>query len=434
MDRLYACIFDSVNFAFDHYFNALVPVNGHGNHDAPLLPLPSLVMLFKNLLSLFLVSAAAGAFPTATDYMGNAQQGLHALQDWYNDDTGLWNSTGWWNAANCLTVLANFAELDDSVLFQAAPIFANTFTQAQCTNLQMTKIITDDFNIQSFYGISALEFDSLSLSSTPNGFLNHFYDDEGWWALGWVQVYDVTGNEDYLRMAADIFHDMKNGSTTPCGGGIWWNKKQTYVNAIANELYLSVAAHLANRIPDQQQFYADIATSQWSWFQNTGMINSKSLINDGLKHDCTPNNGTVWSYNQGVILGALVELNKASPNASYLQSARSIATAAIDALSDKKGILHDPCEPKCGGDGTQFKGIFMRNLQLLHQAAPDRKFLNFISNNAASIVKHNTNSNHQSSVNWSGPFVEAANASTQSSALDALVAAVAFIGGGIAPA
>jgi hypothetical protein len=52
----------------------------------------------------------------------------------------------------------------------------------------------------------------------PKGFLNGYYDDEGWWALGWIQAYDVTKNIQYLQIAADIFEDMKNGSTTPCGG------------------------------------------------------------------------------------------------------------------------------------------------------------------------------------------------------------------------
>jgi hypothetical protein len=40
------------------------------------------------------------------------------------------------------------------------------------------------------------------------------------------------------------------------------------------------------------------------------MINSHNNINDGLSLKICENNGhTVWSYNQGVILGGLVELN-----------------------------------------------------------------------------------------------------------------------------
>jgi predicted alpha-1,6-mannanase (GH76 family) len=39
----------------------------------------------------------------------------------------------------------------------------------------------------------------------------------------------------------------------------------------------------------------------------------------------------------------------------------------------------------CGGDGTQFKGIFMRNLAQLHEAAPDSMFIDAIQKNAESI-------------------------------------------------
>ena len=81
-----------------------------------------------------------------------------------------------------------------------------------------------------------------------------YYDDEGWWALAWIAAYDLTGNAQYLAEAKTIFADMRSVfGKTPCStnaggtGGIWWDRAHTYVNAIANELFLSVAAHLATR-------------------------------------------------------------------------------------------------------------------------------------------------------------------------------------------
>ncbi|QSZ35247.1 hypothetical protein DSL72_008116 [Monilinia vaccinii-corymbosi] len=381
---------------------------------------------------------------TAQQYNTNAEAAFKQLQTWYNSSSGLWATTGWWNSANCLTVIGDLAAVDSSVKSTITGIMSNTFTQAQKYNLQMTKVVMANYNYLAIYGDSTATINGLALAGgisvqaastvNPKGFLNNYYDDEGWWALGWIQAYDVTGNSDYLTMAEDIFADMKKASTTPCSNGasgIWWDRSNTYVNAIANELYLSVSAHLANRAAASDRAnYLTIAKNQWNWFQGTGMINAQGTINDGLTSSCQNNGGTVWSYNQGVILGGLVELSTATGNPTYLNSANAIAAAAITALSDANGILHDPCEPDCGADGSQFKGIFVRNLQRLQRASPTSTYATFIANNAKSIwANDRDSSNNALSVNWAGPFVQTANASTQSSAMDALVAAAAALGG-----
>ncbi len=105
-----------------------------------------------------------------------------------------------------------------------------------------------------------------------------------------------------------------------------------------------------------------------------------------------------------------------------MEQAEAIATAAIESLQGFDGILHEFCEPDCGADGPQFKGIFMRNLVNLQRALPRLLFSNFILRNADSIWEHNRDDQYHLGLVWSGPF-QAATASEQSSACDALVAA-----------
>ena len=343
-----------------------------------------LILLLGPLSALFAQTPAAG--PKAITAQ-QVQMAMQRLQAWYNPETGLWNSTGWWNSANALTALIDDARVSGNEEFR--PAIARTYA----------------LNVHG-------------------GFLNDYYDDEGWWALAWIDAYDLTGDQRYLTTAGGIFADMTGGWDQTCGGGIWWSKKRKYKNAIANELFLSVAAHLANRVDsqDERARYEAWARREWKWFRHSGMIERDHLISDGLTA-CKDNHGTKWSYNQGVVLGGLAELSRRDHGGPLLRAVSAIAKAAIKHLSDANGVLHDSCEPNCGADGTQFKGIFVRNLAALNQRKPKKVYRSFILANAESILKSDENASHGFGVVWSGP-PGAANASTQSSALDALIAAL----------
>lgn len=358
----------------------------------------------------------------SSNYAAHTVSAIGTLQQWYNQTSGLWDSTGWWNSANVLTMLADFNSVDQVLNTAIHEVFENTFVKAQLVNLPMLKVMTPH-SIDSYYGPQlAGRFGENPFNIDTKGFLNQYYDDEGWWALAWIKVYDNTGKYKYLEAAEDIFDDMMTGWGATCGG-LWWDKKHSYSGAIENELFFSVAAHLAYRSLNKN-YYRHWAVTSWQWFQSSGMINERGTINNGLDLiTCANDNGTVWTYNQGVIIGGLLELYRSYPDMSHILTAQSIAAAAIETLSDSDGILHEICEPDCGADGPQFKGIFMRNLQKLQEAFPCNEFKAFIDRNADSIWSKDRSIRNELGLVWSGPFREAT-ASTQSSACDALVAAV----------
>ncbi|KAJ6785562.1 hypothetical protein PWT90_09897 [Aphanocladium album] len=383
-------------------------------------------------------SDSTNSIPGSIKYGPSARDGVFSLnKNWYSDRAGLWGEL-WWNSGNALTTIADFTQLSPFFSLPTDPyrIIENTFNEAQHVDVQTAKFMNFDNGgmMESHYcingtGFCALKRDGSLAKRGFTNFLNTYYDDEGWWALALIRSYDVTHQPKYLDAAVAVFEDMKTGLGGPCNGGIYWSKDRNYVNAIANELYLSVAASLANRIPSESK-YLQIAKDQWEWFSNSGMINGDNLINDGLDGDCKNNGQATWTYNQGVILGGLVELSRAIGDRRLLAQASKIAKAAITKLVNKDGILTENggCEyqpGRCGQDGQQFKGIFIRNLAYLHRASPDSQFRSFILTNANSIWKNDREtSSNKLGVAWAGPYYDATSPS-HSSALDALVAAIA---------
>lgn len=316
-----------------------------------------------------------------------AAAAMAALQVFYSSSTGLWKTTGWWNSANALETTIDYSRITNTNTYR--PMIANTFEKQQNTK-----------------------------------FLNQWmYDDDGWWALAWIKAYDLTGEKRYLTMAKTIFNDMKKGWDSTCGGGMWWKKNRTYKNAITTQLFMTVAIRLHQRTvnDDGKGSYIDWAKRSWQWFKQSGMINRDNLVNDGLNDRCRNNGQTTWTYNQGVILGGLVDLYQSTNDRTYLDEANKIAKAAIRYLS-AQGVLREPCEPNCGKDGAQFKGIFIRNLSYLYQTTRDPQYKTFILQNARAIWAQSRNESNQIGLIWGKKF-DVADASRQSAAIDALNAA-----------
>ncbi len=254
-----------------------------------------------------------------------------------------------------------------------------------------------------------------------SNFTNDYIDDTGWWSLVWLQAYDITGNTSYLTMAKTTANYMHNYWDTQCGGGVYWSTAKTYKAAIANELFLAATAGLHNRIPGDTT-YLGWANQEWNWFTGSGLING-NLVRDGLDVAGCGFHTANYTYNQGVVLQGLAELNRATGNSSLLSTATSIATAATQHFS-KGGVLYEGCEPNCAGDGQAFKGIFARYLRALANATGSTQYDSFLTTTANSILANDTTSAGQQGNSFVGPFA-LWSPTTQASAAATLVAAKA---------
>jgi len=320
----------------------------------------------------------------------SGQPAVDTLVRFYDQRSGIWPTTGWWNSANALTALTNYMILSGDHRY--VWVVENTYTKK---NL-----------------------------AARGDFINDFIDDTGWWALAWIDAYDLTGDPRYLTTAQRAVDFMWDYHDDVCGGGLWWTVNRGYKNAISNELFVQAAAELADRLGEGGVVYRDRAVSVWDWFEASGMINEDLLVNDGLYTNCRNNGDTTWTYNQGVLLGGLVALARVTGEDSYLERARVLADASTtsDALH-VDGVLTEPCEQSgCDVNGPSFKGIYVRNLGELNRALDDHPYSDYLVDQATTAYDNNRTEDNEYGLHWAGPIQHVSGA-TQQSAVDLLVAA-----------
>lgn len=258
-------------------------------------------------------------------------------------------------------------------------------------------------------------------------------DDMAWAAIAHVKVCRLMRRKESLETAEQIFATMTRYWDDKCRGGVWWNLKRTYKNAITNELFLLLATSLYETT--HRPTYLEWAHREWDWFAGSGMINADNLINDGLDN-CRNNHQTTWTYNQGVLLGGLTALYRITRRRSYLDRAVQVASAAVERLTtrvDDVDILVEPTDVP-NSDQQQFKGVFVKHLAQLTQALPAastsrKRFTQFLLANAEAVWQHARNDANQISVYWHGgdrPPIYTA--TTQTAGLDLQLAAASVAG------
>lgn len=343
------------------------------------------------------VAAPAAAGETARQRDAAA---VRAMMGFYDQASGRWDpDAAWWQSGNALQALLDYvaATGDRRYLARAAHTIA-----VQRAPLPWWPQGGGDFRADST-------------------------DDTGWWALALVRMYDLTRDREYLRIAEEDEAYMYSYWDGVCGGGLWWDiPTKTYKNAISLELYLKLAASLHNRVPGDTR-YLGRAVAAWRWFAGSGMVNGAHLVNDGLttqQGTCANNGGTTWTYNQGVVLGGLTELYRATDDRALLADARAIAGAALRGLT-RDGVLTEPCEPAgtCDADQAAFKGVFARNLAELDGVLPGHPYRGWLTAQARSAATTDRDATDQYGLSWSGPF-DGASIGRQESAVSLLTAAL----------
>lgn len=195
-----------------------------------------------------------------------------------------------------------------------------------------------------------------------------YYDDMQWMALALLRLHEHSGDEAHIKAVRTLWKDIQTGWNDQQGGGIAWRKEQLdYKNTPANAPAVILAARLYRKFGDEQ----DLAWAKkiYRW-QRDHLVDAESgFVWDGMNRQGDGRIDKRWafSYNQGVYIGANLELFRATEDPSYRQEALRTARAAIDRLTDKDTRVFTE---RGGGDGGLFKGILIRYLTDLIQSQP----------------------------------------------------------------
>lgn len=195
---------------------------------------------------------------------------------------------------------------------------------------------------------------------------NDYYDDIAWLGLALLRASAATGIA-VDEAVTPIVEQLRAGWTDHAGGGVWWRRRDTFKNVPAN----GPAAILLARWSRAGGERADLqrARSITQWMESTLVDPNTGLLWDGLYTDADGAVGeivtTVYTYCQGVFLGACLELAPGDTSGVWLQRAERTVDAVAAGVA-RDGVLVG----QGGGDGGLFAGILARYLALAALVMP----------------------------------------------------------------
>ena len=190
-----------------------------------------------------------------------------------------------------------------------------------------------------------------------------YHDDNAWIGLAWIQLYHM-GFTTVLDRALELFRFAQAGWDSddrhPAPGGIFWVQQGSGLGLTNHDRGTGATAgnaelglHLHQLQPSNVDARAAATTmTDWVWAY------LRDRDHDGLYANALLGEGRIdanlWSYNQGVVIGANVLQFQISADPTYLTRAIQTARSALSYFGD---FRQQP---------PPFNAMFFQNLLMLH--------------------------------------------------------------------
>ncbi|CAI3792300.1 glycoside hydrolase family 76 protein [Pseudarthrobacter sp. MM222] len=195
-------------------------------------------------------------------------------------------------------------------------------------------------------------------------FVNDYFDDMAWLALATRRLEDLAeetrnpaGRRRNSKALKSLSLQFDSASTDDLGGGTFWSKKRDFKNTPATAPVALYYARDGN--PAKAQALLD-------WLDARLYDPAQGLYQDGLRISGAGDvvlESAIYTYNQGPVLGALLELG----GPANLDRASSLVASVARSLTLPAPLLgRSATVLRCegSGDGGLFTGILARYLAL----------------------------------------------------------------------
>lgn len=202
-----------------------------------------------------------------------------------------------------------------------------------------------------------------------NTIVNNYYDDMAWLGLATLRLQDLAeqtrkpGRRRNARVRKTLTVQFDSASTDDLGGGTFWSKKRDFKNTPATAPVALYYARTGQQAKAQRLV---------DWLNAVLFDQAQGLYVDGARLNAAGEitvENTIYTYNQGPVLGALLELG----GETNLSRAATVIRAVDTHLTVPAPALVPGSSPdvrtsilRCDGtgDGGLFTGILCRYLAL----------------------------------------------------------------------